>query len=57
MQQSTPEPPRPDAAATLIGKRAPNFTLPDQFDKPVTLSANKGKWVVLAFYPMDGTPG
>lgn len=41
----------------MIGKLAPDFTLPDQNDKPVKLSAQKGKWVVLAFYPADMTGG
>ncbi|MBC7806824.1 MAG: peroxiredoxin [Akkermansiaceae bacterium] len=41
----------------MIGKTAPDFTLPDQNDKPVKLSAQKGKWVVLAFYPADMTGG
>ncbi len=40
-----------------IGKPAPDFTLPDQYDKPVTLSGLKGQWVVLYFYPQDDTPG
>jgi peroxiredoxin Q/BCP len=52
-----PSPPQPDSAAGLIGKRPPGFTLPDQNDKPVKLSDYRGKWVVLAFYPMDATPG
>ncbi len=42
---------------TMIGKPAPDFTLPDQNDKPVKLSDQKGKWVVLAFYPADMTGG
>jgi len=41
----------------LIGKPAPAFTLPDQNDKPASLADSKGKWVVLAFYPADMTPG
>ena len=36
---------------------APNFTLPSQEDKPVSLSDYKGKWVVLYFYPKDQTQG
>lgn len=39
------------------GQPAPDFTLPDQEGKPVTLSSLKGKWVVLYFYPKDDTPG
>lgn len=40
-----------------VGSRAPNFTLPSQEDKPVSLSQYKGKWVVLYFYPKDQTAG
>ena len=48
-----------DPALELIGKKAPDFTLPDQNDKSVALKEAKKakKWVVLAFYPSDGTPG
>ena len=47
------------AAADLapVGSAAPNFTLPSQEDKPVSLSDYKGKWVVLYFYPKDQTSG
>lgn len=45
-------------AATLqAGTMAPNFTLPSQEDKPVSLTDYKGKWVVLYFYPKDQTTG
>lgn len=40
-----------------VGTKAPNFTLPSQEDKPVSLSEYKGKWVVLYFYPKDQTAG
>jgi len=40
-----------------IGQPAPDFTLPDQDGHEVTLSAQKGKPVVLYFYPRDDTPG
>lgn len=40
-----------------VGSKAPNFTLPSQEDKPVSLSQYKGKWVVLYFYPKDQTAG
>jgi peroxiredoxin Q/BCP len=40
-----------------IGSAAPNFTLPSQEDKPVSLTDYKGKWVVLYFYPKDMTTG
>jgi peroxiredoxin Q/BCP len=39
------------------GKPAPDFTLPDQNGKNVTLSKLKGSPVVLYFYPKDDTPG
>ena len=39
------------------GSVAPNFTLPSQDAKPVSLSDYKGKWVVLYFYPKDQTTG
>jgi len=34
-----------------VGSKAPDFTLPDQDRTPVTLSAQAGKNVVLAFFP------
>lgn len=45
------------AAAIKAGDTAPDFTLPDQDGTPVTLSALRGSWVVLYFYPADDTPG
>jgi peroxiredoxin Q/BCP len=45
------------AAEPAEGDIAPAFTLPDQTGKPVSLSDYRGKWVVLYFYPKDGTPG
>ncbi len=45
------------ADSVAIGATAPNFTLPSQEDKPVSLSDYKGKWVVLYFYPKDQTQG
>jgi peroxiredoxin Q/BCP len=39
------------------GQLAPDFTLPDQDGKKVTLSNLKGSPVVLYFYPKDDTPG
>ena len=39
------------------GATAPNFSLPSQEDKMVSLSDYKGKWVVLYFYPKDMTQG
>lgn len=40
-----------------VGKPAPDFALPDQNGKVHRLSDLRGKTVVLAFYPMDMTPG
>jgi peroxiredoxin Q/BCP len=40
-----------------IGDKAPDFTAKDQDGKQITLSAYKGKKVVLYFYPKDQTPG
>jgi peroxiredoxin Q/BCP len=45
------------AAGPTVGSPAPAFTLPDQNGKPVSLASHRGKWVVLYFYPKDGTPG
>jgi peroxiredoxin Q/BCP len=44
-------------AAPAIGSVAPEFRLQDQNDKWVSLADQKGKWVVLYFYPKDDTPG
>jgi thioredoxin-dependent peroxiredoxin len=44
-------------AVPAVGDVAPAFTLPDQSGKPVSLGDYRGKWVVLYFYPKDGTPG
>ncbi|HLJ14051.1 MAG TPA: peroxiredoxin [Bryobacteraceae bacterium] len=38
-----------------MGAEAPDFTLPDQDGKAVTLSKLRGKNVVLVFYPADET--
>jgi peroxiredoxin Q/BCP len=40
-----------------IGKKAPDFTLPDQTGNKHKLSDYRGKPVVLYFYPKDDTPG
>lgn len=47
------------AAGAMLepGASAPDFTLPSQEDKQVSLGQYKGKWVVLYFYPKDQTPG
>jgi len=40
-----------------VGAAAPDFTLPDDSGRPVSLSALRGKNVALVFYPGDDTPG
>jgi thioredoxin-dependent peroxiredoxin len=40
-----------------VGQEAPDFTLPDQEAKEVTLSELRGQPVVLYFYPKADTPG
>ena len=39
------------------GQAAPDFELPDDTGTPRRLSAQRGKWTVLYFYPKDNTPG
>jgi peroxiredoxin Q/BCP len=45
-------PPMPE-----VGQTAPNFTLPNQENQPVSLDHYRGQWVVLYFYPKDMTSG
>ncbi|MGD1094749.1 MAG: peroxiredoxin [Bryobacteraceae bacterium] len=40
-----------------VGQSAPDFTLPSQDGSPISLKDFRGKWVVVYFYPKDGTPG
>lgn len=40
-----------------VGKPAPSFKLQDQAKKWHTLEQYRGKWLVIYFYPKDGTPG
>lgn len=39
------------------GNKAPDFSLPDQDGKQVSLSEFIGEWVLVYFYPKDDTPG
>jgi len=39
------------------GNPFPNFSLPNQDGKTVTLSDFAAQWVVIYFYPKDDTPG
>jgi peroxiredoxin len=43
--------PQEDSMSVDVGTTAPDFTLPNQDREPVTLSAQRGKAVVLAFFP------
>lgn len=45
------------ADAPLAGAKAPEFVLAAQDGKPVSLKEQRGKWVVLYFYPKDFTSG
>ena len=40
-----------------IGKKVPEFCLPNQDDVEICSRDLKGKWIVLYFYPRDNTPG
>ena len=40
-----------------VGKKAPDFELPDQNGEMHKLSDYAGKKVILYFYPKDNTPG
>ena len=40
-----------------VGQMAPDFTLPDETGRPVTLSSLRGQKVIVYFYPKDDTPG
>jgi peroxiredoxin Q/BCP len=46
-----------DAGAPTVGAPAPSYALPDQNGQTHTLSGDKGKVVLLAFYPADFTGG
>jgi peroxiredoxin Q/BCP len=49
--------PSPAADLASVGTTAPDFTLPNQENQPISLADYKGKWVVLYFYPKDQTSG
>ncbi len=40
-----------------VGQTAPDFMLKDQSGTSHTLSAYRGQWVLVYFYPKDDTPG
>ena len=39
------------------GQAAPDFTLPDETGRPVSLGDFRGRDMILFFYPRDDTPG
>jgi thioredoxin-dependent peroxiredoxin len=41
----------------MPNKKAPDFTLPDEDDNPVSLKQFRSQTVVLFFYPKANTPG
>lgn len=43
--------------ALEVGKKAPDFALPDENGETVKLSLYKGRKVVVFFYPKAATPG
>jgi peroxiredoxin Q/BCP len=45
------------ADALKVGDQAPDFELVNQSSEKVSLSQQKGSWVVLYFYPKNDTPG
>lgn len=45
------------AGMPAVGDAAPDFELPDQDGSPVSLSNQRGRKVILYFYPKDDTPG
>ena len=45
-------PPQPE-----VGDVAPDFSLPDDEGNVRSLSGERGRWIVLYFYPKDDTPG
>jgi peroxiredoxin Q/BCP len=46
-----------DSLNVNINDKAPEFTLPDQNGKEISLKDFRGKYVVLYFYPRADTPG
>jgi peroxiredoxin Q/BCP len=46
-----------DTSVVPVGRKAPDFTAPDDRGEPVSLADFKDHFVVLFFYPKDDTPG
>jgi peroxiredoxin Q/BCP len=55
--RNAPRPSREETDLVAEGTPAPDFTLTSDSGESVTLSALRGKPVVLYFYPKDDTPG
>ena len=53
----TGQPDEGDGPMLREGDIAPDFTLPADDGRPVTLSDLRGRVIVLFFYPKDDTPG
>ena len=45
------------AGESLVGMPAPDFELEDQKGRLQALEDYRGRWIVLYFYPKNGTPG
>jgi peroxiredoxin Q/BCP len=45
------------AGVLEVGVEAPSFTVPDQDGNPWSLADQRGKWVLLWWYPKADTPG
>ena len=39
-----------------IGSKAPEFTLPSHLDKDISIKSLRGKYIILAFFPLAWTP-
>src|SRR6266404_4126861 len=48
---------RGNGKSLALGTPAPDFSLNSQEGQPVSLSALRGQWIVLYFYPKDFTSG
>ena len=44
-------------AVATPGQPAPDFTLPDQDGRATALADQRGRWVLLWWYPKAATPG
>ena len=54
---ATTPPAAPAASLPAVGVAAPEFNLTTDKGSPATLKDQRGKWVVLYFYPKDFTSG